>query len=265
MSRKQRYRFPAWAFAGLIVLLAGSVATMRPSLAADLAQSIDRLKPSVVGVGTVMPTRKPQAKLRGTGFAVGDGRYVITNAHVLPQILDAEHFEELAVFTGKAQKKEPRRARKVAMDHAHDLALLALEGPPLQPVRFGESESVREGERYAFMGFPIGSILGMYPVTHVGIVAALTPIAIPRETSEQLDPRVVKRLRSPYKVFQLDATAYPGNSGSPLFDPATGEVVGVINMVFVQGNKEALLENPSGITYAIPGRYARQLMRRGRQ
>ncbi len=27
----------------------------------------------------------------------------------------------------------------------------------------------------------------------------------------------------------LDATAYPGNSGSPLYDPETGEVVGIIH------------------------------------
>jgi serine protease Do len=53
-------------------------------------------------------------------------------------------------------------------------------------------------------------------------------------------------------VFQLDATAYPGNSGSPVFDPDTGEVIGIINMVLVKAGKESVLAQPSGITYAIP-------------
>ena len=56
------------------------------------------------------------------------------------------------------------------------------------------------------------------------------------------------------EVFQLDATAYPGNSGSLLYDPETGEVVGIINKLFVKESKEVVLEKPSGITYAIPVR-----------
>ena len=61
-------------------------------------------------------------------------------------------------------------------------------------------------------------------------------------------------------MFQLDATAYPGNSGSPLYHPQTGRVVGVINKVFVKETTENVLKDPSGITYAIPARYAEALM-----
>jgi S1-C subfamily serine protease len=53
-------------------------------------------------------------------------------------------------------------------------------------------------------------------------------------------------------VFQLDGTAYPGNSGSPVYHPASGEVVGIVNSVLVKGTKESALKTPSGITYAIP-------------
>ena len=68
--------------------------------------------------------------------------------------------------------------------------------------------------------------------------------------------------RSSFQVFQLDATAYPGNSGSPLYDPASGTVLGVINAVFVKGLKETAISNPSGITYAIPARYVHALLQR---
>ena len=63
-------------------------------------------------------------------------------------------------------------------------------------------------------------------------------------------------------MFQLDATAYPGNSGSPLYDGNTGLVIGVINSVFVKGAKENVLRDPSGITYAIPARYVQELLKR---
>ena len=61
-------------------------------------------------------------------------------------------------------------------------------------------------------------------------------------------------------MFQLDATAYPGNSGSPLYNPDTGAVIGIVNKVFVQESKENVLQKPSGISYAIPIRYARALL-----
>ena len=56
-----------------------------------------------------------------------------------------------------------------------------------------------------------------------------------------------------------------GDSGGNemlFLDPATGEVVGVINMVFVKGLKESAISTPSGITYAIPVRHVQELLSR---
>jgi S1-C subfamily serine protease len=130
----------------------------------------------------------------------------------------------------------------------------------LPPLTLGDSDKVREGERYAFTGFPIGAVLGLYPVTHHGIVSSITPDAIPLGHSRQLTTELVRRLKDPYMVFQLDATAYPGNSGSPLYNTDTGAVIGIVNKVFVQESKEAALQHPSGISFAIPIRYARALL-----
>jgi S1-C subfamily serine protease len=61
--------------------------------------------------------------------------------------------------------------------------------------------------------------------------------------------------RPPHRAlqcFQLDATACPGNSGSPLYQPDIGQVVGIINKVFIQESKETIIQKPSGISYAIP-------------
>jgi S1-C subfamily serine protease len=119
---------------------------------------------------------------------------------------------------------------------------------------------MREGEDIAFTGFPIGMVLGLYPVTHHGVVAAISPMAPPQMSARQLTARQIRAMRDPFDVLQLDATAYPGNSGSPVYDPASGVVVGVVNSVFVKGTKESALENPTGITYAIPVRFVKELL-----
>lgn len=228
--------------------------------AQGLPETIARVKAGVVGVGTVQQTRRPPVELLATGFVVADGNHVITNAHAIPDDTAGKSMAFLAVLTGEAHGTA-YRAKVVRIDKVHDLALLHFSGHQLPAFRLAGSRQVREGELYAFTGFPIGMILGMRPVTHRGIISAITPIAIPQISPKLLDPAMIKRLRDPYDVFQLDATAYPGNSGSPLYVPETGEVVGVINKVFVKESKEAALEKPSGITYAIPVRYVEELLR----
>ncbi len=227
-----------------------------------LPDTVIKVKPSIVGVGTYLPTRAPQSRLQGTGFVVADGYHVITNAHVVKVELDVAKKEKLVIFTGTGKRAKFREARVLVLDEAHDLALLRISGARLPALEVADSKQVREGERYAFTGFPLGGILGLYPATHQGIVSSITPIAAPMGDSRQLTPDLIKRLKAGYEIFQLDATAYPGNSGSPLYDQKTGRVVGVINSVFVKGTKEAAIENPSGITYAIPSRYVRDILSR---
>jgi S1-C subfamily serine protease len=129
-------------------------------------------------------------------------------------------------------------------------------------LRIRDSSSVAEGEILVFTGFPIGGVLGLFPATHRAMVSAIAPVALPSATGRRLDPTSIRRLRSSnFSVFQLDATAYPGNSGSPLYDPATGEVVGIVNMVFVKASKESALTQPSGISYAIPSTFLIELIK----
>ncbi len=89
----------------------------------------------------------------------------------------------------------------------------------------------------------------------------MTTIALPAPTAAQLDPRALARLRAGnIEVLQLDATAYPGNSGGPVLDAESGAVVGVVNMVAVRGSRETALSAPTGITYAIALRSLRALL-----
>jgi len=232
--------------------------------AADaLSDTIARIKPSVVGIGTFQKTRSPPSIFVGTGFVVADGRHVVTNAHVISREVSAERMESLVVLARSGDEVDSRIAQIVATDPARDLALLRIDGSPLPAMAVADSSDAREGQDLAFTGYPVGMALGLYPATHRATLAAIVPVARAGITSKQLNPRMVTRLReSPYQVFQLDATAFPGNSGSPLYDPVTGQVLGVINSVFIQGTREQAITRPSGITYAIPSLHVRELLQK---
>ena len=226
-----------------------------------LPETLEKIKPSVVAVGTYDPTGRPRQAFRGSGFVVGDGHHVVTNYHVLPESLSRKSKETLAVYSGRGKDIRFHEARVLAKDLANDLALLYIS-TPLPALNLGHSEQVKEGSEIAFTGFPLGMVLGLYPVTHRGIVSAVTPLAQPQPSAKTITPTMVRAMRRGTLVLQLDTTAYPGNSGSAVYDQATGEVLGVINSVLVKENKEAAIEKPSGITYAIDVKHVRSLLRK---
>ena len=76
--------------------------------------------------------------------------------------------------------------------------------------------------------------------------------------------RLAQLQKEPYTVFQLDATAYPGSSGSPLFDPESGLVYGIVNLMYVRGLREAAASAPGGIIYAIPASHLQALLLKNR-
>lgn len=235
------------------------------SMASDLPDTIDRIRGGIVGIGIYRPEKSvnpkgPNYEYRGTGFAVKDGRFIVTNNHVVPEKIEDEPGALLAIFAGRGEAAKARPATVVKKDEEHDLVLLKINGSPLPALSINESSTVREGQEIAFTGFPIGIVLGMYPVTSRGIISAITPIVIPAISSRTLTAEQIHRARSNFYVYQLDAIAYPGNSGSPLYNPSNGEVLGVINSVFVKTTKEAILQNPSAIAYAIPVKYVSALL-----
>lgn len=242
-----------------------AVGVVLPCIArADLPDTIEKIKPSVVIVGYYRSTDNPRFGMRGTGFAVGPGDLVATNAHVV-QARPEDAVDRTLVVQVSAGPRlwQMRSATVVELDLMHDLALLKIDGNPLSALELGDSDRTREGQSVAMMGFPIGGVLGFSPVTHRASISSITPISLPAATGQQLSSKVIRSLRGgTFDIFQLDGTAYPGNSGGPLFDADTGSVLGIVNMVFVKGTKESVLSQPSGISYAIPSRYVRELIRR---
>jgi serine protease Do len=232
---------------------------------ADLPTTVSRIKPSVLVVGSYRATDSPRFRMRGTGFVVADGNHAVTNAHVLAEATENRDGMSIVVQVRRpGGELSMRQASIVSVDRVHDLALVRFEGAAAPPLRVGDSGAVREGQAVAFMGFPIGGALGFSPVTHRALVSSITPAALPTPTAGQLNAATIRSVRAgPFDIFQLDGTAYPGNSGGPLFDPDSGDVLGVVNMVFIKGSRESALSQPSGISYAIPSRFVVELIEEG--
>ena len=258
-DRQRRAQLGRWAAS-----LAG-LALLPGAARAGLPEVVAQARPSVLALGLYNELANPRFTFRGTGFVVGDGRTVVTNAHVVPE--ETAALQQLAMqLPGNRQAGSDaplpvRKLRLLRQDRLHDLALLQFDGPALPALALDDDNSGREGQALAFIGFPIGGLLGFSPVTHRATLSSITPIALPPPTARQLDAAAVARLRQgAFDIFQLDGTAYPGNSGGPLLDVDSGRVLGVLNMVLLKGSKESALSSPSGISYAIPVRFVRALL-----
>lgn len=247
----------------LLAMFAGPVC-------ADLSRTVKQVKPAITIVGTYKATSSPRFNLRGTGFVATErdqqeSNLVVTNAHVLQQPAGADPDAGLVIqLRFGINEMQMRSVKVLEVDALHDLALLQFDGPKTVAFKVRDSGSVQEGQAVAFMGFPIGGALGFSPVTHRATISSIAAAALPTPTAQQLNEKTIRSLRTggSFEIFQLDGTAYPGNSGGPLFDPDTGDVLGVVNMVFIKGTRESALSNPSGISYAIPSRFVLELLQR---
>lgn len=195
----------------------------------------------------------------GSGFFVEDARYAITNAHVVDGFDDVE-IQIKTYQRGPLMHCSP--ARVVALDYAHDLAILRTTDfadvlPDFRPVSLqpyfeftgllgGDSLPIGPGLEVLFCGYPLG---------------APTP-RIMRATISGYDSVEVNDLRITGPV--LGASINPGNSGGPVCN-LNGNVVGVIfaaprPMIALNGSFVAVHGASSGIGYALDVRHLWQLL-----
>ncbi len=159
-------------------------------------------------------------KGQGSGVIVSEEGHIITNHHVIADK------QQIIITLANEDKYE---ARLIAFDPSIDIALLKIETQEkLSPLKFGNSDKVREGHIVLGFGNPFG--IGR-SVTN-GIVSAIRGSRSDRQPS----------------LFQTNVAINPGNSGGPLVN-ILGEIVGINSSIFSSDK-----ENPSfqGISFAIP-------------
>jgi len=103
---------------------------------------------------------------QGSGFILDKAGHVMTNFHV---IADANRIEVMT------SDKHHYKATIVGQDKAHDLALLQINAPNLQPVTLSDSSGLVVGQKV----YAIGNPFGLSGTMTRGIISAIRSVAMP--------------------------------------------------------------------------------------
>ena len=169
----------------------------------------------------------------------GDGD-VLTNNHVIAAAKGDKSATIRVTFSNEATSS----AQIVGADPTSDLAVIKVSDDDLTVARLGDSSKVAVGDQ----AIAIGSPLGLQGTVTAGIVSALNrPVHVYADdgTSDAY-----------LNAIQTDAPINPGNSGGALVN-SSGAVIG-INSASLPGSSDSG-PTVSGIGYAIPINYARQI------
>jgi S1-C subfamily serine protease len=158
---------------------------------------------------------------QGSGFILDKAGHVLTNFHVVE---GANRGVEVMLSNKRSYK-----AKVVGTDKVHDLALLQIDAPNLQPVTLADSGGLSVGQKV----YAIGNPFGLSGTMTRGIISSIRSI---RGSEGALIEDAI----------QTDAAINPGNSGGPLLNSG-GEVIGINTMIASNG-----AEQSSGIGFAIP-------------
>ena len=138
----------------------------------------------------------------GSGFVVSPGR-VLTNAHVVAGVTEP---------VVETQNGVARPGRVVYFDPVNDLAVVAVSGLAIRPLRLGSD--LTTGADAVVDGYPLGGPFRSDP-------------AAVQKTATVDVPNIYGADPSPRSVYYLAADVEEGNSGGPLVDPG-GTVAGLV-------------------------------------
>ena len=191
---------------------------------------IEKITKSVVGISkiknngsTIFLNDSTKELGLGTGVIVSDNGYIITNWHVA-----GNKYSNCYVTL---ENGETYKGEVVWEDLDLDLAIVKIKANGLNYVTFGNSDSIRLGEKVYAIGNPIG--LEFQRTVTSGIISGLNrTIKIEDEGKESYMEDLI----------QTDATINPGNSGGPLIN-INGEVIGINSIK---------INEAEGIGFAVP-------------
>lgn len=205
----------------------------------DISEVVKKVSPSIVSIVTTRDNgrgmRSRLQKSAGTGMIISKNGYILTNKHV---VKDAEGVEIILSDGTKFS-----RVKFIGEDPLNDIAFLKIEGVDnLQPVQFGDSGTVRVGQKV----IAIGNSLGQYQNTVTsGIISGK---GRPLQAASGDNSRDVEKLTD---LLQTDAAINRGNSGGPLLN-SSGQVIGI---------NTAIVSDAQSVGFAIPINAAKGLTR----
>ena len=158
---------------------------------------------------------------QGSGFILDRAGHVLTNFHVVE---GANRGVKVML-----SNKKTYDAKVIGTDRVHDLALLQISAPNLEPVTLADSGGLAVGQKV----YAIGNPFGLSGTMTRGIISSIRSIRGAEGAPIE-------------DAIQTDAAINPGNSGGPLLN-SHGEVIGINTMIASNGADQS-----SGIGFAIP-------------
>ncbi|HXU15086.1 MAG TPA: trypsin-like peptidase domain-containing protein [Terriglobales bacterium] len=166
---------------------------------------------------------------QGSGFIIDREGHILTNYHVI----DGARQIDVTLHNRKKY-----RATIVGTDRSHDLAIVQIKAPELNPMTMGDSRNLQVGQKV----YAIGNPFGLSGTLTSGIVSSIRQVQEPDGVT--ID-----------EAIQTDAAINPGNSGGPLLN-SHGEVIGINTMI--AGNPG--VNQSAGIGFAIPVNTAKAVL-----
>jgi len=161
----------------------------------------------------------------GSGFVVAENGYIVTCEHVVVGTVKIVVHVDGQQYDGEV----------VAMDKAHDLAIVRIPASGLTALPLADSDAVELAQEVRAVGYPLSNVLGSSLKITRGSVAGFV---------EDGDNR----------LLQVDAAINPGNSGGPVVNEQ-GEAVGVASAKLAD-------ESISNVGFVVPANYAKALLRK---
>jgi hypothetical protein len=183
-----------------LTVVASPLVSQQPSRTAPPAIDIPVARKAVVTIQALDASGQLMAS--GTGFFVTEG-YVVTAAHVL---------EDAGGCRIEMSDGQRMRCSVAASDSAKDVAMLTVSGRPPATLRWGSSESMKDGDEVTVISNPLGQLPG---TVSRGIISA-------------------SRVVNGTKLLQISAAISHGSSGAPVLN-ARGQVVGIVRSTIEAG------------------------------
>lgn len=179
----------------------------------------EKINPAIVAIDAELD----DGVSAGTGCVISPDGYILTGSHVI----DGYKNIEVTTFNGQTYK-----AQVISTMGKHkDLALLKISPKkPMQTIKFGDSGSLKVGQKVLAIGNPFGF-------------------------TGTLTQGIISRIDYAKGKIQTDAAINPGCSGGPLLN-SSGEVIGINQSIYNPDNNISNI----GIGFAIPINDAKQFI-----
>jgi len=212
-----------------LIAVTALAAAASPAEAQELTEARRIEVARQLGESTVSVLAGPSS---GSGFVVGDERWIVTNSHV---IRPGRGRVRVHFSSGTTQ-----RAAVLLDSPNHDLAVLEVQGTvPSRPLALADSDRVSVGQTVLAFGSPFG----LEGTLTQGILSALRDVPPGSRLGGGSVPRLI----------QTDAPINPGNSGGPLVN-SSGEVIGVNTAILSRTG------GSHGIGFAVPSNHVTALL-----